>query len=365
MNDRAPLSGRWGLARRTSFARRDTNLALVGALVTGVVLAFALLLLVIARVNPDQGSRLRGAVLDLLSPVTTVLMLPVRAGEAAIATVRDHLAVVRRIQTLDTREAAAREVEQENRRLRAELAAMDRLLKTRRAERRLIVSAQAAAAAPTGASRTATLSAGARDGVRPRMPVIGAEGVVGRVTDVGLIASRIMLTSDANSRVPVKVARTGWTGIAAGTGARDLRFLYDPASATDRLQNGDLLVTSGDGGLYPPGLPVAVIIDAGANPPLARPVSGPAGLGTVRVEAPWLSPPVPVKVAPAADEADLPPPAPAGATTPTGTAAPAGTAAAGAPAGSASGSPPAGRNSPVAPAPASVPVPTPAPAAGN
>ena len=84
------------------------------------------------------------------------------------------------------------------------------------------------------------------------MPVIASGGLAGRVTDVGQGASRMMLLADADSRIPVKVLRTGWTGLAVGTGGTLLDFQFDIASGSDRIRVGDRLVTSGDGGLFPP-----------------------------------------------------------------------------------------------------------------
>lgn len=300
-------------ARRTSFARRDSNLALLGAVFAGVVLAFALLLLLLQRVNPDLGARMRGATADALSPLISVARAPVEGVRRFGGAVGDHLRVVdenRRLKA-DLARAAARAAE--SGKLAAEVKRMDALIGLRRPERRLVASAVASAVSAGAGQRQAIISAGLADGVRPRMPVIAAEGLAGRVTDVGRGAARMMLLTDADSRVPVKVLRTGWTGLAVGTGGTLLDFQFDIASGTDRIRVGDRLVTSGDGGLYPPGLPVGVIIDAQSNPPRARPMANPTGLGAVMVEAPWLAPPAFVPVAPARSEADLPaPPGPAG-----------------------------------------------------
>jgi rod shape-determining protein MreC len=199
--------------------------------------------------------------------------------------------------------------------LALEVKRMESLIGLRRPERRLVASAVASSVSANGGTRTAILSAGLTDGVRPRMPVIAADGLAGRVTDVGRNASRMMLLTDISSRVPVKVVRTGWTGIAAGTGGTRLDFIYDIASGADRIRVGDRLVTSGDGGLFPPGLPVAVIVEADASPPRARPLANPTGLGAVMVEAPWLPPPAFVPAPPARAEADRPVTAPPAAAT--------------------------------------------------
>jgi rod shape-determining protein MreC len=227
---------------------------------------------------------------------------------------------------------------------------MDALLGLRRPERRLVASAVASALSAGAGQRQAIISAGLSDGVRPRMPVIAAEGLAGRVTDVGQAAARVMLLTDSDSRVPVKVLRTGWTGLAVGTGGTLMDFQFDIASGTDKIRVGDRLVTSGDGGLYPPGLPVGVIIDAESNPPRARPLANPTGLGAVMVEAPWLTSPALVPVAPAPGEPDRPvAPAPAAtaAVTP-----PAGAAAAAAQGTATAGTPP---RASTAPAPAAAP----------
>ena len=300
-----PPPSRFRGGRRTSFARRDSNLALLGALFAGIVLAFALLLLVVQRVNPDLGSRLRGATADALSPLISVARAPVEAGRRVGDTVRDHVRVVDRNRQLeaDLKAATARAGKADL--LAAEVKRLESLIALKRPERRVVASGVSAAnMSAVAGQRDAIISAGLSDGVRPRMPVIAAGGLAGRVTDVGSGAARMMLLTDGNSRVPVKVLRTGWTGLAVGNGGTLLEFQYDIASGSDRIRVGDRLVTSGDGGLFPPGIPVAVIIDAETNPPRARPLANPTGLGPVMVEAPWLAPPVFVPAPPAAPEAD-------------------------------------------------------------
>ena len=296
---------RFRASRRTSFARRDSNLALLGAVLAGVVLAFALLLLAVQRVNPELGSRIRGATADALSPLISVARAPVEAGRRVGDTVREHLRVVERNAALETQLKSATERASKSELLAAEVKRLEALIALKRPERRVVASGVSAAnMSAVAGQRDAIISAGLSDGVHPRMPVIAADGLAGRVTDVGMGASRMMLLTDGDSRVPVRVLRTGWTGLAVGTGGTLLEFQYDIASGSDKIRVGDRLVTSGDGGLFPPGVPVAVIIDAETNPPRARPLANPTGLGPVMVEAPWLAPPTFVAAPPAAAEAD-------------------------------------------------------------
>ncbi|MCJ2375978.1 rod shape-determining protein MreC [Vibrio sp. ZSDZ34] len=99
---------------------------------------------------------------------------------------------------------------------------------------------------------------GAIDGVYVGQPVINENGIVGQVTFVGAHNSRIMLLTDSNSAIPVQVIRNDIRVIASGNGAIDEIQLEHIPTSTDIIQ-GDLLVTSGLGGVYPEGYPVAYV----------------------------------------------------------------------------------------------------------
>ncbi len=305
---RLPDEVRWRPAKRSSFARRDSNLALIGAMLSGVVLAIALILLLVSKVNPEQGRLLRGAAADVLQPVHAIVSAPFRFFGAVGGAVANYWRAGSRVGELEADLAEARKQAERARQMEADIARLDALLKAARPERRLVASGMASASPASAATRTAIISVGAHHGVRPRMPVIAADGLAGRVSDVGLGAARIILLTDASSRVPVKVERTGWTGLAVGRGTSRMEFQFDTASGSDLIRVGDRLVTSGDGGLFPPGVPVGVVVDVSTNPPRIRPAANPTGLGMVRVEAPWLPPPDFIPAAPAPAEADRPVP---------------------------------------------------------
>lgn len=100
-----------------------------------------------------------------------------------------------------------------------------------------------------------TLDRGARDGLAPMMPVVVAQGVVGRVHEVTGGTADVLLLSDRNSSIAVRVDRSRARANVRGTGSPDLcRLEY--ALRSDDMQEGDLLVTSGTDGVFPRGLPV-------------------------------------------------------------------------------------------------------------
>lgn len=99
---------------------------------------------------------------------------------------------------------------------------------------------------------------GALDGVYLGQPVINEEGVVGQVSQVGSTTSRVVLIVDASHGIPVRVQRNDVVAIVHGSGAWDKLNVPFVQSNAD-IKEGDLLVTSGLGGRFPAGYPVAVI----------------------------------------------------------------------------------------------------------
>ncbi|MDF1566273.1 MAG: rod shape-determining protein MreC [Deltaproteobacteria bacterium] len=104
-------------------------------------------------------------------------------------------------------------------------------------------------------ARTLRLGRGKEGGIRVDQPVVAPEGVVGSVVAVGQGWSDTLLLADPNSAVAAQVVRSRARVTVRGTGALDEAVLEN-ALRTDDIVDGDLLVTSGTGGIYPKGLPV-------------------------------------------------------------------------------------------------------------
>jgi len=106
---------------------------------------------------------------------------------------------------------------------------------------------------------------GTRFGVHPQQPVMDANGVVGQVFRTYPMTSEVMLITDQNHAIPVQVNRNGLLTIAVGSGQiNSLVLPYLPSNAD--IRPGDLLITSGLGGTFPQGYPVAVVDDFNSQP---------------------------------------------------------------------------------------------------
>ncbi len=99
---------------------------------------------------------------------------------------------------------------------------------------------------------------GSTDGVYVGQPVINESGIVGLVTLVAAHNARVLLLIDSNNAIPVQVVRNDIRVIASGSGDLDTIFLEHIPLGTD-IREGDLLVTSGLGGVYPEGYPVGYV----------------------------------------------------------------------------------------------------------
>jgi rod shape-determining protein MreC len=113
-------------------------------------------------------------------------------------------------------------------------------------------------------TRRVVIDKGFQHGVKAGQAVVDEAGVVGQVTRVFAWVSEVTLVTDKEQAVPIQSVRSGLRGVTFGIGydgTLELRFM--PVNAD--IQNGDLLVTSGIDGTYPPGLPVAVVSNIERN----------------------------------------------------------------------------------------------------
>ena len=114
-------------------------------------------------------------------------------------------------------------------------------------------------------TRKVVVAKGSQDGVYLGQPVIDANGIMGQVTQVAGNVSRVTLITDAGHAIPVLDNRSGLRALVFGTGDQDtVKVAYLTANAD--IKEGDLLVSSGMGGTFPPGYPVAQVSKIVSDP---------------------------------------------------------------------------------------------------
>lgn len=179
------------------------------------------------------------------------------------------------IEALKTQKARADYLERENGHLRSILNVPQEF--NHKSQRFKVLGA------PFDNMRSSLIIAGsAANGLRKNQAVITLEGVIGRITDIGAAAARVMLITDMNSRIPVRIESTGEQAILAGQNTEELVILHKDKSPQEGdttrstpLAVGDRLVTSGYGGIFPPDLPVAYISHIAGDRIVAKPLATP------------------------------------------------------------------------------------------
>lgn len=263
--------------------------------ITGAIAG--LLLVAISVFDPAGFAALRAVGAEMTRPLSASLRRVVsslgNADEAVSAYLQagsQNAALRRQVDANRTRLIEAQAIRQENIHLRA-------LLRLSRQDRNVIANGQLISSTASSARRVARLDIGSQQGVRPGMPVRAPEGLIGRVIAVTPHTADVLLLLDAANIVPVRRLHDNVPGIARGLGdgAIDLRALNTERSP---FAPGDVLVTSGIGGLYSPNIPVAVVTRTMGDRSIAIPIANPARVELVAVLQPFRTPPPPVPAAP-------------------------------------------------------------------
>jgi rod shape-determining protein MreC len=285
-------TARPGWSRRAQYGLFFSFVALIAGILIG------LFLLALSILAPARFESVRGAALDATGPVSAGLHEVTSTVEGLFTGAGNYWdAAGQNGELRRERDAMARQiltanaVRQENRQLKA-------LLRLRERERDTVAVGRLVGSSFSSLRRFAILSAGSSDGVRISMPVRSPDGLVGRVIDAGALASRVLLVSDRASIVPARLLRGGIPVIAQGRGdgtidVRPLEVGRNP------FKRGDIIITSGTGGLYPPLVPIARVVKLDDDGAVALPLADPANVSFAIVERPY---------EPDADAADAPAP---------------------------------------------------------
>ena len=200
----------------------------------------------------------RGVADQVLTPVGDALSAPGRWTGDGVEAVKGYFFAV-----------------SENRRLKAELKEMSQwrdvafALKNENARYRTVLGLKMDPPIPMVAARvvldsrgpfanTRLANAGSEKGIKVGNPVMSENGLVGRIMGITDGASRVLLTTDTASKIPVMIDRTNARAILTGDGGPNPRLDY--LRGRDPIREGDRLLTSGDGGVVPRGLPVGTAV---------------------------------------------------------------------------------------------------------
>lgn len=263
-----------GTTRQPGYSRR-LRYSLFAAYVAAVAAAVAgLLLFVVSIIDPSGFGAIRGAASDATAPVSAGGRAVIRWFGSVGDAVGGYINAGAQNRRLSEEVAASRPKLIEAKALAHENERLRKLLKLVDRDPAAIATARIVSSSATSTHRYAILTAGRSNGVRAGLPVRSSEGLVGRIVETGLFSSRAMLILDPASVVPVRRLADGMPAIAAGRGdgTLDIRPL---AAARNPFSPKDIFVTSGVGGIYRPGIPVAIALRVDSEGAIGRPFADP------------------------------------------------------------------------------------------
>lgn len=222
-----------------------------------IYVGVSILLLVLSRAQPQLISTFRTQVVDSMVPLLNVIARPALFVQDGIETF--HNIAFLRAENVKLREENAHMVEWQNAvvLLEKENKELRGLLNFKTEPRNTYISARVIADTGSAYARGLIITAGKIDGVREGMAAMTGDGLIGRVIEVGDWSSRVWLISDLNSRIPVTIAETGDRAILAGDNTPHPKLLYLARDAS--VFDGNHVMTSGHGGIFPPNLPIGVL----------------------------------------------------------------------------------------------------------
>lgn len=224
-----------------------------------ILFSIAVALLVLGKSGNPTAARVRAAVVDVFAPVIDVLSRPIDLVYTVVDEGRNLIFLHRENRRLREENARLLRWQETAHRLASENRRFRELLDVRVETATPIATARVIGDSGGSFVRALLLNAGARDGIRTGQAVVNAFGLVGHVVAVGRNAARALLPTDLNSRIPVAIGTDGRHAIMAGDNSALPRLEYLDVGVAVRA--GDRVVTSGDGGILPPGIPVGQVVE--------------------------------------------------------------------------------------------------------
>lgn len=201
----------------------------------------------------------------ILTPLQWIVDVPSRVAGEVSEVVVDRSLLLKENAKLKAEALQLERKVQQNDALRQENGRLRNLLKGSQRVDEEVVLVELIGVNPDPFQHQVIINQGSENQVTMGQPILDAGGVMGQVTEISHYTSRVMLITDARHALPVEVNRSGFRSIALGKGQLgELELDHVPDTAD--IDEGDLIVTSGLGGRFPRGYPVATVSEVIRDP---------------------------------------------------------------------------------------------------
>lgn len=240
-------------------------------------------LLAMSVSSPTMFQGLRASVMDVAAPVIQTVNAPIQKATlffrdaSGLASLQEtNVRLMNENQQLQEWYLRAKTLENENAQLKT-------MLNFKQGKDASFITAEILTDTSSPFVKSMMVKAGLSDGLERGAPVISAQGVVGRIIESGQNASRVLLLTDMNSRIPVIVSHEGVSVQAVLAGQNDEHPVLLHVRAGQVIPDGAMITTSGMGGIYPRGLPVGTVNATAEKGLVVRPYMDPNAIGFLKV----------------------------------------------------------------------------------
>ncbi|KPF87136.1 rod shape-determining protein MreC [Novosphingobium sp. AAP83] len=243
--------------RRPGYSRRAQYGIFTGYVIALLGVVAGITVLAVSLIQPDAFSFARSSAAEVARPMGKASAKGRATSQSVFGAIgayfnagQQNTDLRREVDAARANAVSMQAIQDENRRLKALLEIVD-------PERKPVATVHLIGSTSSSTRRFAIIDAGSNEGVKPGFPVRAASGLIGRVVEVGPDTARVLLITDPENVVPVRRASDGLTAFVQGAsnGRIDIRLIN---MGVNPVKKGDVFVTSGSGGLYPPGIPVAI-----------------------------------------------------------------------------------------------------------
>ncbi|MCF6215678.1 MAG: rod shape-determining protein MreC [Emcibacter sp.] len=226
---------------------------------SGFFIVLALALLIFGSNNTSFVNAVRGQITDFFVPILSVASRPLQAVDDLIDWTQQVAIVFSENKRLLAENAQLKQAQITSSQLAIDNQRLKRLLNVGEGQVNIIAAARVVSDSESPFFKSVLINRGTDDGVLKGQAIINEDGIVGRIINAGSSSSRVLLATDINSHIPIKLASSGINMILEGDNSPYPKLGFLPIG--EEISVGDLILTSGYGMVFPPDLPVGQVLE--------------------------------------------------------------------------------------------------------
>jgi len=240
-----------------------------------------ILILVVAVSNGSFAQKTRLFLMEVLHPIAKISSAPSKGINGAREKAGDWIFAYERLQSLKKENQSLREKESYFRSVENENEELKRILRVSKSQHQKLKTVPVISYPGKPFVKSILLGAGLHQKIEPQRPIIVAEGLVGRTIESSNSLTRALLITDLNSRIPVIIKPSNRHAILVGDNSNKPLLKYLPYDIP--LKEGDVVKTSGRGGLFPSGIPIGTIESISKDEAQVKPYANLQSLSFVNI----------------------------------------------------------------------------------